>query len=55
LYQVLSESLGSGSAVTTLWQRPGLDLASVPMRAAATLQLFRRGETLALMPNIFWR
>lgn len=50
-YDVLSGALSnSNSGLETALARPGLNLVQ---SAAATLRLFRPGEPLAIMPNIF--
>jgi protease IV len=53
LYEMLANPLGSPPAtgLETLVQRPEARLID---RAISTLRLFRRGEPLAIMPNLFF-
>jgi protease IV len=53
LYDLLSNRLGSNSAgLDTLLRRPD---ARAIQAAASVMQLFRRGEPLAILPNVFVR
>jgi protease-4 len=57
IYDVLSEQLGPSaaaplSAVGALFGRPGIDAIE---RVADVVPLFRRGEPLAILPNVFVR
>jgi len=53
LYEVLANPFGRAALGTRdLWRSPETYLAEV---ALARLRLFRQGEPLALMPNVFWR
>lgn len=54
IYEVLWNPLGSADAsgVGAWFRQPD---ARMLARALSTLQLFRRGEPLAVMPNLFWR
>jgi len=56
-YEVLSDPFGnsSSSASTTLAQLLGFSNPKALQALAAPLQVFRRGEPLALMPNVFVR
>jgi protease-4 len=54
LYELLANPLGTGmgASLGVITQRPELRVFD---EVAARVQLFRRGETLALMPNFFFR
>jgi len=54
LFEVLSDPLGGGVSMSAsvLLKRPDLRMLET---AAARLNLFRRGEMLTLMPNVFWK
>ncbi len=55
LYELLSDPLGSSSRSATLASLLGFSNPKVMQALAAPLQVFRRGEPLALMPNVFVR
>ncbi len=55
LYDVLANPLGVNTAarLSALWSGPAMPQARVIDAVAERFRLFRRGESLALMPNIF--
>jgi len=54
-YDLLSDPLGNSSGASSLASLLGLGDPKVFQALAAPLQVFRRGEPLALMPNVFVR
>jgi protease-4 len=54
-YDVLRDPFGGASGATTLAQLLGFSNPKALEALAAPLQVFRRGEPLALMPNVFVR
>ena len=54
-YDLLSDPFGNSSQASTLASLLGLGNPKVFQALAAPLQVFRRGEPLALMPNVFVR
>ena len=54
-YDIVRDPFGSGDRATTLASLLGLGNPKVIQALAAPLQVFRRGEPLALMPNVFVR
>jgi protease-4 len=55
IYELLSDPLGSSSSSSTLASLLGFSNPKVMQALAAPLQVFRRNEPLALMPNVFVR
>jgi protease IV len=55
IYELLSDPLGSSSSSSRLASLLGFSNPKVMQALAAPLQVFRRGEPLALMPNVFVR
>jgi len=54
-YDVIRDPFGGASGATTLAQLLGFSNPKALETLAAPLQVFRRGEPLALMPNVFVR
>jgi protease-4 len=54
-YDIVRNPLGSGDRASTLGALLGLGNPKMLQTLAAPLQVFRRGEPLALMPNVFVR
>jgi protease-4 len=54
-YDIVRDPFGSGDRATTLASLLGFGNPKVIQALAAPLQVFRRGEPLALMPNVFVR
>jgi protease IV len=54
-YDVLRSPFGASDRATTLASLLGFDNPKVLQTLAAPLQVFRRGEPLAIMPNVFVR
>jgi protease IV len=54
-YDVLRSPFGTSDRATTLASLLGFDNPKVLQTLAAPLQVFRRGEPLAIMPNVFVR
>ena len=54
-YDLMRDPLGASERATTLASLLGLGNPKVVQALAAPLQVFRRGEPLALMPNVFVR
>jgi protease-4 len=54
-YDIVRDPFGSGDRATTLASLLGFGNPKVMQALAAPLQVFRRGEPLALMPNVFVR
>jgi protease-4 len=54
-FEMMSDPLGASEGATRLASMLGLGNPKVVQALAAPLQLFRRGEPLALMPNVFVR
>jgi protease IV len=55
IYDLLSDPLGNSNSAGTLASLLGFSNPKVFQALAAPLQVFRRGEPLALMPNVFVR
>jgi protease-4 len=55
IYDVIRSPFGASDRATTLAALLGLNNPKVLQALAAPLQVFRRGEPLALMPNVFVR
>jgi protease-4 len=55
IYDLLSDPLGNSNSAGTLASLLGFSNPRVFQALAAPLQVFRRGEPLALMPNVFVR
>jgi protease-4 len=55
IYDLLSDPLGNSSRASTLASLLGFSNPRVFQALTAPLQVFRRGEPLALMPNVFTR
>ena len=55
IYDLLRDPLGSGDRASTLASLLGFGNPRIMQALAAPLQVFRRGEPLALMPNVFVR
>jgi protease IV len=55
IYDVIRNPFGASEAATTLGSLLGFSDPEVLQALAAPLQVFRRGEPLALMPNVFLR
>ena len=55
IYDLLSDPLGSNDRTSTLASLLGFGNPKVVQALAAPLKVFRRGEPLALMPNVFVR
>jgi protease-4 len=54
-YDFFTSSLGSGDRASTVLALLGFGNPRLLQAIAAPLQVFRRGEPLALMPNVFVR
>jgi protease-4 len=54
-FELMSDPLGASEGATRLASMLGLGNPKVVQALAAPLQIFRRGEPLALMPNVFVR
>jgi len=54
-YDLLSDPLGSNDRASTLGSLLGFGNPKIVQALAAPLRVFRRGEPLALMPNVFVR
>ena len=54
-YDLLRDPLGSSDRASTLASLLGLGSPKIIQALATPLQVFRRGEPLALMPNVFVR
>jgi protease IV len=54
-YDIVRDPFGSGDRATTLASLLGIGNPKVIQALTAPLQVFRRGEPLALMPNVFTR
>lgn len=54
-YDLLRDPLGSSDSASTLGSLLGFGSPKIIQALAAPLQVFRRGEPLALMPNVFVR
>ena len=55
IYDILSNPLGASDRASTLGSLLGFGSPKIIQALAAPLQVFRRGEPLALMPNVFIR
>jgi protease-4 len=55
IYDLLSDPLGNSDRASTLGTLLGFGNPKVVQALAAPLRVFRRGEPLALMPNVFVR
>ena len=53
VYELLSNPFGTGleSTLSLLLRRPDAQLVET---VSSTLRLFRRGEPLMILPNVFW-